>query len=178
MHYSKINPVDIANGPGCRVSLFVSGCTRHCPGCFNSEAWPFDAGEPYTKEVEDHILQLLEQPHIKGLSILGGEPLEDANWQTVGKLCETVKERFSEKTIWLYTGGSWEDALNYPLIHFIDVLVDGAFIEAERDISLRFRGSKNQRIIDVQQSLKSDTVVLWDDWQSTAESLANRVRHD
>lgn len=149
MHYSKINPVDIANGPGCRVSLFVSGCTRHCPGCFNSEAWPFDAGEPYTKEVEDHILQLLEQPHIKGLSILGGEPLEDANWQTVGKLCETVKERFSEKTIWLYTGGSWEDALNYPLIHFIDVLVDGAFIEAERDISLRFRGSKNQRIIDV-----------------------------
>lgn len=162
MNYGKIKHIAIEDGIGCRVALYVSGCTRHCPGCHNPEAQAFDFGQPFDADTQEAILLLMEPKWIAGLSILGGEPLEDENWQTVGKLCEVVKAAYPRKTIWLYTGKTWEECLDYPLIHFVDVLVDGEYIQEQRDISLRFRGSKNQRLIDVPKSLQAGKVVEWD----------------
>ena len=171
MNYATIKTHDVANGTGVRVSLFVSGCTHRCKGCFNAEAWDFSYGDLYTPEVEEAILQALEPSYIKGLSLLGGEPFEPQNQPTVLGLCEKVKARYPEKTIWCYSGYDFErhilaGKLGDPeitdrLIHFIDVLVDGEFVEAEKDLRLRFKGSANQRIIDVQASLAADEVILW-----------------
>jgi anaerobic ribonucleoside-triphosphate reductase activating protein len=161
MNYANIKLVDIANGPGVRVSLFVSGCRNHCKGCFNPETWDFDYGEEFTAVTIQKILTALEPPHIAGLSVLGGDPMEPENQEQVNCLCAWVKRLHPAKTIWLYTGYQFENVAHLPMMEYVDALVDGPFIEAEKDISLRFRGSRNQRIIDVRQSLVSGEVVLW-----------------
>ncbi len=172
MNYATIKTHDVANGTGVRVSLFVSGCTHRCKGCFNAEAWDFDYGDPYTPEVEESILRALEPSYIKGLSLLGGEPFEPQNQPALLKLCERVKALYPQKTVWCYTGYDFEKdilagKLGDPeitdrLIRLIDVLVDGEFVEAKKDLKLRFKGSSNQRIIHVPESLARDEVVLWD----------------
>ena len=173
MNYATIKKVDVANGPGVRVSLFVSGCTHHCKGCFNPETWNFSYGEPFTKEVEDEVLEALAPDYIKGLSLLGGEPFEPVNQAVLLPFIRRYKERFPQKTLWCYSGynfesdmltgnlGPWE--ITQEMLSYIDVLVDGEFVQEKKDLSLRFRGSSNQRIIDVQQSLATDQLVLWDE---------------
>ena len=171
MNYATIKTHDVANGPGVRVSLFVSGCTHRCKGCFNAEAWDFNYGNLYTTEIEDAILKALEPSYIKGLSLLGGEPFEPQNQPFVLELCKRAKELYPHKTIWCYTGYDYEKdilagklgdpEITDALIHLVDVLVDGEFVEAKKDLKLRFKGSSNQRIIDVQASLAQDEVILW-----------------
>lgn len=167
MNYAAIKKTDVANGPGIRVSLFVSGCTHHCPGCFNAEAWDFEYGQPYTLETEGEILTALDHEYIRGLSLLGGEPFEDANRPALIGLLEAVRAKFPEKDIWCYSGytleelSAWsgkEDVL--PLLQLIDVLVDGEFMIERKNLKLPFRGSENQRIINVKKSLASGNIVL------------------
>lgn len=158
MYYGKINKTDIANGSGVRVSLFVSGCDLHCKGCFNSETWDFKYGEPFTSAVIDEILDALEPDYIAGLSILGGEPLHEANYNEVAFVCRLVKRHFPNKTIWLYTGKTFESVAHWSIFDYVDVVVDGAFIESQKDLRLKFRGSKNQRIIDVRASRLAGSV--------------------
>ncbi len=172
MNYATIKKHDVANGVGVRVSLFVSGCTHRCKGCFNAEAWDFDYGTPYTAETEAEILAALAPSYIKGLSLLGGEPFEPQNQPALLALCQKVKEIYPDKTVWCYSGYDFErhilagklgdHQITDALIHLIDILVDGEFVEAKKDLKLRFKGSSNQRIIDVQASLATDEVVLWD----------------
>ena len=176
MNYATIKNNDIANGPGVRVSLFVSGCTHRCPGCFNEVAWDFDYGQPFTQQTIDEIIRMLKVPHIKGLTLLGGEPFEPQNQPAIVELLRQVKERCPGKTVWAYSGYLFErDILAGRLgpreitdayIRYLDVLVDGPFVLAKKNLSLRFRGSENQRLIDVPASLASGSVVLWQDWQS------------
>ena len=157
MNYSAIKSCDIANGEGVRVSLFVSGCTHHCKGCFNPSTWDFAAGEPFTPEVEERILSLLAPDYIQGLSLLGGEPFEPENQAVLAPFVRRVRERFPNKDVWCYTGcvleqdllvpTRWRTAVTDDLLSMIDVLVDGPFVESLKDISLPFRGSSNQRII-------------------------------
>ena len=173
MNYAEIKYWDIANGAGVRTSLFVSGCRHRCPGCFNEVAWSFDAGEPFTSAVEEKILESLEPSYVVGLSILGGEPMEPENQGPIADFLERMHERYPTKNVWLYTGFCWEDLVDRPsrahtpdvrrVLDQLAVLVDGPFIEAEKDLMLRFRGSANQRIIDVPQSLASGEVCLWQD---------------
>ena len=161
MYYGKINKTDIANGPGVRVSLFVSGCRNHCKGCFNPETWDFKYGKLFNHEVADEILEALGEEHIAGLTILGGDPFEPENTVAVSNLCRLAKERYPNKSVWVYTGYYYEQFDLYNIMNYIDVLVDGPFIEAKKDLTLKFRGSKNQRLIDVQASrLKGYTVLL------------------
>lgn len=170
MNYASIKKTDVANGPGVRVSLFVSGCTHHCPGCFNAETWDFRYGHAFTQETQQEILDALDHDYIRGLSLLGGEPFEDANRPTVLELVKKVRERFPKKTVWCYTGYTFEDDLLrwieegkqdvLPLLEQIDVLVDGEFIAAKKNLRLRFRGSENQRIINVPLSLQKGGTVL------------------
>lgn len=172
MNYAVIKWADVANGPGVRVSLFVSGCTHHCPGCFNREAWDFDYGRPFTAEEADQIVAALSPAHIKGLSLLGGEPFEPDNQRALLPLLHRVKERFPQKEIWCYSGYTLDGALwadsrarcevTDEFLSLIDVLVDGPFVQEQKDLSLRFRGSSNQRIIDVPKSLAAQQVVLWE----------------
>lgn len=152
MNYAGIKKVDIANGPGVRVSLFVSGCRNHCPGCFNPETWDFDYGEPFTDETEEELIKALRPSWIQGLSILGGDPMEPENQEALLPFLRRVKEEMPEKDIWLYTGYCIEDVADSSILPYVDVLVDGPFIEAEKDISLAFRGSRNQRIIDLREN--------------------------
>ena len=172
MNYATIKNCDIANGPGVRVSLFVSGCTHHCKGCFNEVAWDFDYGQPFTQEVIDQILGMLKPNYIQGLTLLGGEPFEPENQGAVVELLRQVKKAYPGKSIWAFSGylfdrdiisGRLGDTREY--LSYLDVLVDGPFIEEKKNLSLRFRGSENQRLIDVPASLESGTVVLWSDWQ-------------
>lgn len=173
MNYSTIKKHDIANGPGVRVSLFVSGCTHHCPGCFNPETWDFNFGRPFDSDVINEILEALQPSYIHGFSLLGGEPFEYKNQLGLLPLLKEIRQRFPDKDIWCYTGYDFErDILDdmakkwsetYEMISLIDILVDGKFIEAKKDLALRFRGSSNQRIIKVPESLKENKVVLWDD---------------
>ena len=170
MNYANIKYNDIANGEGVRTSLFVSGCTHHCPHCFNKETWDFNFGKPFTKETEDEILKSLEPYHINGLTLLGGEPMEPANQQGLLEFVKKVKETYPEKTIWCYTGYLFDTELLSPsrahcpwtreFLSYIDILVDGEFKIALKDITLRFKGSSNQRVIDVQSSLKENKVIL------------------
>jgi anaerobic ribonucleoside-triphosphate reductase activating protein len=172
MHYADIKTHDIANGPGVRVSVFVSGCTRHCPGCFNQETWDFNYGKEFTVETENQVLEALQPNYIKGLSLLGGEPFEPSNQQGLLPLLRKVKARFPQKDIWCYTGNSFDKDIlakmlpNNPstkeFLSYIDILVDGEFIEKEKNPGLRFRGSGNQRIIKLQESLQKNEIVLWD----------------
>ena len=181
MYYATIKNNDIANGPGVRVSLFVSGCTHRCPGCFNEEAWDFQYGEPFTQETIDYILSLLAPARIKGLTLLGGEPFEPQNQPEIVKLLRQVKAAYPEKSIWAFSGylfdedilsgklGPWEITDEY--LRYVDVLVDGPYVASKRDMMLRFRGSSNQRIIDVPASRKENKVVLWEDWQGSGRSI-------
>lgn len=172
MNYGKIKKSDIANGIGVRVSLFVSGCTHHCKGCFNEETWNFNYGEAFTKEVEDHILKLLEPSYVSGLTVLGGEPMEYVNQKVLAPFLKRVKAAYPEKTIWCYTGYVYEkDILKHmikkwectkDMLDCIDVLVDGPYIEEDFQIGLRFRGSTNQRLIDMKKSLAEGQTVLWE----------------
>ena len=172
MNYATIKNCDIANGPGVRVSLFVSGCTHRCPGCFNEVAWDFDYGQPFTQETIDSILAMLKPAYIKGLTLLGGEPFEPNNQEAIVQLLRQVKKAYPEKSIWAFSGflfdrdilsGRLGDTSEY--LSYLDVLVDGPFVMAKKNLSLRFRGSENQRLIDVPASLKSGEIVLWDDGQ-------------
>ena len=171
MYYGEIKKCDIANGEGVRVSLFVSGCTHHCPGCFNQDTWVFDYGKEYTQETEDEILKALSPGYINGLSLLGGEPFEPQNQEVLVRLLRKVKEQYPEKNIWCYSGYLFDKELlsesrarceyTDEMLSMLDVLVDGRFVEALKDIRLVFRGSSNQRVIDVKKSLETGTVVLW-----------------
>jgi len=181
MNYAAIKNCDIANGPGVRVSLFVSGCTHRCKGCFNQIAWDFDYGTEYTEQTEERILQMLSANHIKGLTLLGGEPFEPANQAGLLPLLRKVKSLYPNKTVWAYTGYLFDrDILTWSLgpahiteemIGYVDVLVDGPFVEEKKDLTLRFRGSSNQRLIDVPQSLSENQVVLWQDWQGNERGM-------
>ena len=181
MNYATIKDCDIANGPGVRVSLFVSGCTHHCKGCFNEEAWDFNFGKPFTQQTVNDILTMLEPGYIKGLTLLGGEPFEPENQPAILDLLRQVKQKFPEKSIWAFSGylfdkdilsgklGPWEITKEY--IDFLDVIVDGRFVMEKKDLSLRFRGSSNQRIINVPASIQSGEIVLWEDWQGDERGI-------
>ena len=173
MNYASIKSCDIANGPGVRVSLFVSGCTHHCKDCFNEEAWDFSYGEPFTDAVMDGLLAMLAPGYIRGITYLGGEPFEPKNQRALLPFLRRVRRELPQKTIWSFTGFTWEelhDPAAYPrcevtdeLLSLLDVLVDGRYVDALHDISLRFRGSSNQRIIDVPKTLQSGALTLWDE---------------
>ncbi len=177
MNYGEIKKTDIANGTGVRVSLFVSGCTHHCKGCFNPETWNFEYGKPFTKEVEEELLKALTPTHITGLTLLGGEPMEPSNQQVLVPFLRTVKAQFPNKTIWCYTGYTLEKDLleggndtarcevTDEFLSYLDVLVDGEFELDKKDIRLKFRGSSNQRILDVQASLKKGEAVWAEEFQ-------------
>lgn len=169
MNYAEIKYCDIANGVGVRTSLFVSGCTHHCKGCFNKDTWDFDYGRVFDEETEKDILKSLEHSYIQGLTLLGGEPFEPVNQRALVPFLEKVKEQFPGKDIWCYTGYTLEQLqgesrgrceVTDRMLELIDVLVDGEFAESLYDISLKFRGSSNQRIINVPLTLKSGNVVL------------------
>ncbi len=172
MYYADIKKADVANGIGVRISLFVSGCTHHCKGCFNEEAWDFHYGNEFTEKEIEKIINLMDHPYIAGLTLLGGEPLEHVNQQGILPLLRKVKEKFPDKNIWCYSGYNFEDDImgkmykewkeTPELLSYLDVLVDGEFEEDKKDIKLRFRGSSNQRIIDVKKSLKENKTVLFD----------------
>lgn len=147
MNYCGIIKNDIANGPGVRVSLFVSGCRNHCPGCFQPETWDFGYGEPFTKKTEAEIMKALRPSWIQGLSILGGDPMEPENRRVLLPLLKRIRVFLPEKDVWLYTGYVYETVKDAEILKWVDVVVDGPFIEAEKDVSLSFRGSRNQRII-------------------------------
>lgn len=171
MNYGKIKEYDIADGEGIRITLFVSGCTNYCKGCFQPETWDFNYGKPFTCETENRILTFLQNDFVDGLTLLGGEPMEPENQRTLVKLCREVKAMFPKKTIWSYTGFVYENDLlpgrrkhcevTDELLTYIDVLVDGPFVEELADITLTFRGSSNQRIIDMKETLKRGEVVLY-----------------
>ena len=177
MNYATIKKCDIANGPGVRVSLFVSGCTHRCKGCFNEIAWDFNYGKPFTQDTIDAILKMLEPEHIKGITLLGGEPFEPQNQPAILDLLRQIKGKFPDKSIWAFSGYLFDRDLTAgkvgdpritaEFLSYLDVLVDGPFIESRKDLMLRFRGSDNQRLIDVQKSLAEGKVVLWQDWQGT-----------
>lgn len=172
MNYATIKFNDIANGEGVRTSLFVSGCTHRCKGCFNSEAWDFNYGSPFTLEIENKILNSVDSDFINGLSLLGGEPFEPENQKALYPFLKKFKQKFPNKTIWCYTGYLFDKELlsdsrakidiTYDMLSLIDVVVDGKFIESLKNISLVFKGSENQRIIDVKKSLEQNQVVLYE----------------
>lgn len=175
MNYATIKPRDIANGPGVRVSLFVSGCTHHCKNCFNQEAWDFDYGEPFTQKTIDHIIDLMRPGFVKGITLLGGEPFEPENQPDLVKLLRQIKRELPGKSIWAFSGYLFDKdilagrlgnpAITREFVSYLDVLVDGPFIEEKKNLGLRFRGSENQRLIDVPKSLAAGEIVLWQDWQ-------------
>ena len=172
MHYGEIKNCDIANGEGVRVTLFVSGCTNHCKNCFQPQTWDFNYGNPFTEETEAELFRLLSPRYIRGLTLLGGEPFEPENQRALLPFLRKLRRELPEKTVWAFTGFTWEELHtpdSYPrcevtdeLLSLLDVLVDGRYVEALHDISLRFRGSSNQRIIDVKRTLSSGTLTLWD----------------
>ena len=170
MKYAAIKKCDVANGPGVRVSVFVSGCNHHCKGCFNQKAWDFNYGNDFSDETIDGIIEDLDKEYITGLTLLGGEPLERENQKGLVKLVKKVKEKLPEKTIWCYTGFNYENDVmgnmynNWPetkeIIDNIDVLVDGKFELEKRNLNWRFRGSENQRLIDVKKS-RLENKIIW-----------------
>lgn len=169
MNYGIIKNCDVANGVGVRVSLFVSGCRNHCPGCFQPETWDFEYGQPFAQNTEDELLRLLQPDYINGLTLLGGDPFEPENQRVLLPFLKKVKATYPNKDIWAYTGYTWEQLTSgdyrsslpetKELLSLIDVLVDGPFVEEKKNIKLRFRGSENQRVIDVGQTLKTEQVV-------------------
>ncbi len=172
LNYAQIKQYDVANGPGVRVSLFVSGCTHHCKNCFNQETWDFSYGKPFTEKEKETILTFLEPDHIAGLSLLGGEPFEKVNQEGLLPLLREVHETFPQKTIWCYSGYLFDKQIlgemcpkwdmTKEMLSYLDILVDGTFVEEKKNLKLRFRGSENQRIIDVKRSLAQGTVIHWE----------------
>ena len=161
MKYAKIKKCDVANGPGVRVSLFVSGCNHHCKNCFNPETHDFNGGKEFTDETIEKVLSLCDASHIEGLSILGGEPLHPKNIEASTKLAKSFKEKYPNKNLWLWSGYLYENLLNnYEIINYIDILVDGVYKDELHNPTLSWRGSSNQRVIDVKKSLKNDKIVL------------------
>ena len=171
MNYADIKRIDVANGPGVRVSLFVSGCTHHCKECFNPETWDFGYGKLFDEKAEDEIIQYLKPDYIKGLTLLGGDPMEKVNQEALIPLLEKVKKEYPDKSIWCYTGYDFENDIKENMLEncevtkkfmsYIDVLVDGEFKLELKDLNLVFRGSSNQRIIMVKESLESGNIILW-----------------
>jgi anaerobic ribonucleoside-triphosphate reductase activating protein len=161
MRYNTIKQLDIANGPGCRVSLFVQGCSFNCPGCFNGAAKDFDGGEEFTDLVLEKLFDLAAPDHIAGLSILGGEPLHPRNRADVLELVKQFKMRFPKKSVWVWTGYLWEDVYDDLASSSVDVLVDGRFEEDRKDLRLQYRGSSNQRVIDVKASINNKGIILY-----------------
>ena len=171
MNYAEIKKTDIANGDGVRVSLFVSGCRRHCKGCFNAQAWDFNYGQPYTKETENEIITALTPDYISGLTLLGGDPMEPENQVALLPLLKRVRCEHPNKTIWCYTGYEYKDGAfiqseiyteyTKEMLSLIDILVDGPFIQEQKDIRLKFRGSRNQRILDLQRTLKEQRIITY-----------------
>ena len=169
MNYATIKPVDIANGPGVRVSLFVSGCTHRCKGCFNEEAWDFQFGKHFTQEVQEQLLSSLDHDYIEGLTLLGGEPMEPSNQEALLPFIRAVRERLPQKTIWCFTGYDFEkdilgrmmeaSSVTRELIPLFDVMVDGKFVAEKRNLRLKFRGSENQRVLNVKKSLEEKQAV-------------------
>ena len=151
MNYCAIKKNDIANGPGVRVSFFVSGCRNHCKGCFQPETWDFSYGKPFTEDTVDELIEALNHPWIQGLSILGGDPMEPENQEALLPVLKRIREEMPQKDIWLYTGYLFKSVSTSPLLEYLDVVVDGPFIEEEKDLSLAFRGSRNQRIIELKE---------------------------
>lgn len=158
MRYQVIRKMDISNGPGIRVSIFMQGCPFHCPNCFNPETHDFKGGKEFTQETILHLLELANKEHFSGLSILGGEPLHEENRKGTIDLAKAFKERYPNKTVWVWTGYLYEQLLNQEEFSFFDYLVDGPFIEKEHDFRLMFRGSKNQRIIDIKKTLQNKKI--------------------
>ena len=171
MNYAEIKYYDIANGPGIRISLFVSGCRRGCKNCFNQSAWDFNAGKLFDEQVEQQLLEQLSKSYIQGITLLGGEPFEPENQRGLLPLVKKIKEMYPEKSIWAFSGNTWEELtsghahyeVTDELLSYIDVLVDGPFIQELYDISLRFRGSRNQRLLDVKKSLEQNKAIEWVD---------------
>ena len=171
MNYADIRPIDVANGPGVRVSLFVSGCPHRCPGCFNPETWDFQYGQGFGEEQVRSILDLLRPGYIRGLTLLGGEPFEPDNQRALLPFLHRLRQQLPDKTVWAFSGYTWEELTGQSrarceatgaLLSLVDVLVDGEFVEALRDISLRFRGSSNQRLLDVPASLAAGRPIPWE----------------
>ena len=176
MNYATIKYYDIANGPGVRTSIFVSGCRHHCPGCFNEVAWDFEYGQPFGKAVRNEIFASCQPDYIAGISLLGGEPFEPENQRELLPFVRNFRALYPNKSIWCYSGYTWEQLtgsvpcparceVTDELLSLLDVLVDGRFVEAQHDISLRFRGSSNQRLLDVPKSLAAKSPVWWEDEQ-------------
>ena len=173
MNYAIIKKYDIANGPGVRVSLYVSGCRNHCKNCFNPETWDFDYGKPFTKEVEDEIIEAMKPDYIEGFTLLGGDPFEPENQVALAPFMARLRKLYPKKSFWCYTGYDLEAELLtgkqgdidsvMKILSTLDVLVDGRFVENLKDLNLRFRGSSNQRIILMRPTLKNDEIVLWDE---------------
>ena len=171
MNYAEIKKTDIANGEGVRVSLFVSGCRRHCKNCFNKVTWDFSYGKPFTQDVQNELLEALAPDYIAGLTVLGGDPMEPENQRALLPFVRRVREELPQKTIWCYTGYTYHDGaieeeqanceVTRQFISLLDVLVDGRFVEELKDIRLVFRGSSNQRVIDIKRSIESGSVVLY-----------------
>ena len=171
MYYGEIKNCDIANGEGVRVTLFVSGCTNHCPDCFQPQTWDFRYGQPFTAETEEALLEALDRPYISGLTLLGGEPFEPDNQRALLPFLHRLRQQLPDKTVWAFSGYTWEELTGQSrarceatgaLLSLVDVLVDGEFVEALRDISLRFRGSSNQRLLDVPASLAAGRPIPWE----------------
>ena len=161
MRYNLIRKMDISNGPGVRVSVFMQGCEFHCKNCFNPETWNFDGGKEFTQESIDEVMDLCGKDYIKGLSILGGEPMHPKNIEATTKLAKEFKEKYPDKNLWVWSGFKFdEDLKDKEVVKYIDVLVDGRYVDELHDPTLKWKGSSNQRVIDVQQSLKSNDVVL------------------
>ena len=173
MNYADIKQYDVANGLGIRVSLFVSGCTHHCKNCFNKETWDFHFGNPFTEAEIEKILEYLKPTYVSGLSLLGGEPFEPENQPGLLPLVKKVKEVYPDKNIWCYTGYLFDEDIcgkmldqvpeTRELLSYIDVLIDGPFIEERKNLKIRFRGSDNQRIIDVKKTMEAGEIVLWEE---------------
>lgn len=177
MRYALIREMDISNGEHIGVSLFVQGCNFHCKGCFNQETWDFNGGKEFTQEIEDKFFELVNRPYIKRISILGGEPLADMNVLSIFNLIQKVKDKFPNKTIWLYTGYTWnqifysvitnnfnpdrDQIIDYrkKIVEMCDVLVDGRYVDELKDLTLKFRGSSNQRVIDIQETIKQGKII-------------------
>ena len=158
MRYNLIRKMDISNGPGVRVSIFMQGCSFHCKNCFNQETWDFEGGQEFTEDTINKVLELSDKKEVKGLSILGGEPMHPTNIEGTTKLAKAFKEKYPEKNIWAWSGFKYEDIKNNDVFNYIDVLVDGQYKDELHDPTLKWRGSSNQRVIDIKESKKQNKV--------------------
>lgn len=161
MRYASIRSMDISDGPGIRVSIYVQGCHFHCKGCYNESTWSYKSGKEFTPEIFNHLMGLCGKPHIAGLSVLGGEPLCPENIKEVIHICKTFKELYPNKTVWCWTGYLYQNIIDKDIFKYIDVLVDGPFILSKLNLNLAYCGSENQRVIDIKQSLKENKIILY-----------------